>query len=501
MSWEIDYLALAPELVVVATILGVLALDLFLPRPLKYWTATVAVLGVTLAAVPVILLWASDRQASMFDGSFVVDDFALVLKGLFIVAGYIALLMSVSYIESERYYQGEYYVLLLCSILGSLVMASSRDLIILFIGLELTTTPLFMLAGWRKGDMKSNEASLKYFILGVLSTAILLWGMSMLFGATGAVQFSDISVRVDEIMAAEPTMRPLLGLSVVFLLVGFGFKVSAVPFHFWAPDTYEGSPTPVTAYLSVSSKAAGFVAMFVVVYLALPGAVTYWGPALWAMAAFSMTIANLAALRQSNIVRLLSYSSIAQAGFMLVPFAGAAVAGREALAEGLQATVVYLVIYALMNLGAFAVVMVAARRTGTGTIEEWAGLGRRDPRLGVLAAMFFFSLAGVPPLAGWFAKLVMFQSVITAGGTAAIVLAVVAAVNAVIAFYYYARVIRTMWFEEAPEGAPPFSEAPVGSLVWVLGVAAVATLVVGIFPQISAFFGEATQVLVSAAGG
>jgi NADH-quinone oxidoreductase subunit N len=186
---------------------------------------------------------------------------------------------------------------------------------------------------------------------------------------------------------------------------------------------------------------------------------------------------------------------------MLVPFAGAAVAGREALAEGLQATVVYLVIYALMNLGAFAVVMVAARRTGTGTIEEWAGLGRRDPRLGVLAAMFFFSLAGVPPLAGWFAKLVMFQSVITAGGTAAIVLAVVAAVNAVIAFYYYARVIRTMWFEEAPEGAPPFSEAPVGSLVWVLGVAAVATLVVGIFPQISAFFGEATQVLVSAAGG
>jgi hypothetical protein len=259
MSWEIDYLALLPEIGIVVTILVVLALDLFLPRPLKYWTATVAVLGVTLSAIPLILLWASDPRIPMFDGSYVVDDFAIVLKGLFLVAGYITLLMSVSYIESDRYYQGEYYVLLLTSILGSMVMASSRDLIVLFIGLELTTSPLFMLAGWRKGDLKSNEASLKYFILGVLSTAILLWGMSMLFGVTGAVQFDEISVAVDTIMAEQPDMQPLLGLAVMFILVGFGFKVSAVPFHFWAPDTYEGAPTPVTAYLSVSSKAAGFV--------------------------------------------------------------------------------------------------------------------------------------------------------------------------------------------------------------------------------------------------
>jgi NADH-quinone oxidoreductase subunit N len=501
VSWEIDYLGLLPEIGIVVTILVVLALDLLLPRPLKYWTATVAVLGVTLSALPLILLWAGDARTPMFEGSYVIDDFSIVLKGLFLVAGYITLLMSVSFIESDRYYQGEYYVLLLCSILGSMVMASSRDLIVLFIGLELTTTPLFLLAGWRKGDLRSNEASLKYFILGVLSTALLLWGMSMLFGVTGAVQFNEISAAVDTIMTDQPEMQPLLGLAVMFILVGFGFKVSAVPFHFWAPDTYEGAPLPVTAYLSVSSKTAGFVGMFVLLYLALPGALTYWGPALWAMAALSMTVANLAALRQSNIVRLLAYSSIAQAGFMLVPFAGAAVSGRDNLGEGLQATVVYLVIYALMNLGAFAVVIVAVKRTGTADLAGWAGLGKLDPRLGILAGIFFFSLAGIPPFAGWFAKFVMFQSVINTGSLAGGILAVIAAVNAVIAFYYYARVIKTIWFEPAAETAEAFDDSPAGSLVWVLTVAAIATVVLGILPDISSFFGEATRVLVQAAGG
>ncbi len=501
MSWEIDYLALAPEIIVVVSILGVLTLDLFLPRPLKYLTAIVGVLGLTFAALPLVLLWTGDEVRSMFDGSYVVDEFAIVMKGLFVLAGYIVLLMSVSYIESDRYYQGEYYLLLLASILGSMVMSSSRDLIVLFIGLELTTSPLFLLAGWRKGDLKSNEAALKYFILGVLSTAILLWGMSMLFGATGAVQFEQISVAVDEIMASDTAMRPLLGLGALFVVVGFAFKVSAVPFHFWAPDTYEGAPTPITAYLSVSSKAAGFVGMFVIVYLALPGAVDFWGPGLWALAALSMTVANLAALRQSNLVRLLAYSSIAQAGFMLVPFAGAAAAGRDALGEGLEATVVYLLIYALMNLGAFAVVMVGAKRTGTAEVDGWAGLGRRDPRLGVLAAIFFFSLAGIPPLAGWFAKFIMFQSVIATGTLAGYVLAAIAAVNAVIAFYYYARVAKAVWFDEAPQGAGPITDAPAGSLVWVLTLVAIATVVVGVFPGISTFFGEATQVLVATVGG
>ncbi|MEX1037768.1 MAG: NADH-quinone oxidoreductase subunit N [Acidimicrobiia bacterium] len=493
MNFEIDYLALAPELVIVATLLSVFTLDLFLARPKKYWTATVAVAGTALAAIPLIILAVEGGTRSMFDGSYVVDEFALVLKGLFIVAAYLVLLLSHHYIESERFYQGEYYVLLLASILGSLVMASARDLIILFIALELTTGPLYLLAGWRKGDVKSNEASLKYFILGVLSTAILLWGMSLLYGLTGEVTFSGIAAATSG-MADEPAVV----VAVLFVIVGFAFKIAAAPFHFWAPDVYEGAPTPVTAYLSVNSKAAGFVAMLIVMYLALPDLSEIWAPALWLLAVLSMTLGNLSALRQSNIVRLLAYSSVAQAGFMLVPFAAAAVAGAD-LEEGFSATVIYLVIYAIMNLGAFACVIAAANKTGTGEIDGWSGLGKIDARLGLLIGIFFFSLAGIPPLAGWFAKFAMFRSVILAGGTATVVLAIIATVNVVIAFYYYARVIKAVWLDDVPaEVSEHVAVPPSVSLRLALVVAAGLTVVIGFFPTIVTFVADASRVI---AGG
>jgi NADH-quinone oxidoreductase subunit N len=492
VSFEIDYLALAPELVVVGTMLLVLTLDLMLPRAKKFWTATVAVAGTALAAIPLVALAVEDETRSMFDGSYVVDEFALVLKGLFIVSAYLVFLMSHNYIESDRYYQGEYYFLLLASLLGSLVMASSRDLIVLFIGLELTTGPLFLLAGWRKGDAKSNEASMKYFILGVLSTAILLYGMSFLYGLTGEVTFEGIA-EATQGMSDEPAMI----MAVLFVIVGFAFKISAVPFHFWAPDTYEGAPTPVTAYLSVNSKSAGFVAMLLVMYLALPDLTNIWAPALWILAALSMTVGNLAALRQTNIVRLLAYSSIAQAGFMLVPFAAAAVAGAD-LEEGFTATIVYMVIYAVMNLGAFAVVIAGARKTRSGELSAWAGLGQVDAKLGVLVAVFFFSLAGIPPLAGWFAKFAMFRSVMIAGGTATVVLAVIAAVNAVIALYYYARVIKAVWLDDPiGEFEEDAAAAPAGSLRLALGVSMVLTVAIGFFPAIATFVSDASRIIAS----
>jgi NADH-quinone oxidoreductase subunit N len=491
MSWEIDYLALAPELIIVGSLLLVLGLDLFLPREEKYWTATVAVAGSALALIPLGILAINGDTISMFDGSYVVDEFALVLKGLFLVAAYIVFLMSHHFIESDRYYQGEYYFLLLASLLGSLIMASARDLIILFIGLELVTGPLYMLAGWRKGDVKSNEASMKYFILGVLSTAILLYGMSLLFGLTGQVTFAGIAEATSGM-----TDDPALVVAILFMIVGFGFKIAAVPFHFWAPDTYEGAPTPVTAYLSVNSKAAGFVAMLIVMYQALPGASDIWAPALWLLAALSMTIGNLSALRQTNIVRLLAYSSVAQAGFMLVPFAAAAVAGAN-LEEAFGATLIYLVIYAIMNLGAFSVVIAGARKTRSGEIDHWSGLARVDPILGVLTAVFFFSLAGIPPLAGWFAKFEMFRSVMIAD-PATVALAVIAAINAVIALYYYARVIKAVWLDDpVRDFAPDAEAAPAGSLRLALGVAVALTLAIGIYPSIAAFVGEAAQVLAT----
>jgi NADH-quinone oxidoreductase subunit N len=491
MSFEVDYLALAPELIIVGTMILVLALDLTLTRAQKYWTATVSVAGSALALLPLAVLAVNGDTISMFDGSYVVDEFALVLKGLFLVSAYVVFLLSHHYIESDRYYQGEYYFLLLASILGSLVMASSRDLIVLFVGLELVTGPLFLLAGWRKGDAKSNEASMKYFILGVLSTAILLYGMSLVFGLTGAVGFTEIA----EATAGMAT-EPALIMAILFMIVGFGFKISAVPFHFWAPDTYEGAPTPITAYLSVSSKAAGFVAMLIVMYEALPGASDVWAPALWLLAALSMTIGNLSALRQTNIVRLLAYSSIAQAGFMLVPFAAAAVAGAD-LEEAFGATLIYLVIYAVMNLGAFAVVIAGARKTRSGEIERWSGLAGVDPILGVLTAVFFFSLAGIPPLAGWFAKFEMFRSVMIAD-PATVALAVIAAVNAVIALYYYARVIKAVWLDD-PVGdfAAGAESAPAGSLRLALGVAVALTIAIGVYPSIAAFVRDAAQVLAT----
>lgn len=491
MTFEVDYLALAPELIIVGTMLAVLALDLMLPRAQKYWTATVSVAGTALALLPLGVLAVNGDTISMFDGSYVVDEFALVLKGLFLVAAYIVFLLSHHYIESDRYYQGEYYFLLLASILGSLVMASSRDLIILFIGLELVTGPLYLLAGWRKGDAKSNEASMKYFILGVLSTAMLLYGMSLIFGLTGHVAFVEI---------AEATVgmsdSPALIMAILFMIVGFGFKIAAVPFHFWAPDTYEGAPTPITAYLSVNSKAAGFVAMLIVMYQALPAVSDVWAPALWLLAALSMTIGNLSALRQTNIVRLLAYSSIAQAGFMLVPFAAAAVAGVD-LEEAFGATLIYLVIYAVMNLGAFAVVIAGARKTRSGEIERWSGLAGVDPTLAVLTGVFFFSLAGIPPLAGWFAKFEMFRSVMIAD-PATIALAVIAAVNAVIALYYYTRVIKAVWLD-APMGefAEGVETAPAGSLRLALGVAVALTVAIGVYPSIAAFVRDAAQVLAT----
>jgi NADH-quinone oxidoreductase subunit N len=277
--------------------------------------------------------------------------------------------------------------------------------------------------------------------------------------------------------------------------------VSAVPFHFWAPDTYEGAPTPVTAYLSVNSKIAGFIAMLIVLYLAIPDLSEIWAPAVWTLSALSMTVGNLSALRQTNIVRLLAYSSIAQAGFMLVPFAAAAVSGAD-LTEGFSATIIYMAIYALMNLGAFAVVIAGARATGTGDIEGWAGLGRYNPRLGVLAAVFFLSLAGIPPLAGWFAKFAMFRSVMLASGAATVALAVIASVNVVIAFYYYARVVKAVWLDPVPDAVEvPEQEAPAGSLSLALGITLALTVIIGFFPPIATVFADASEVLTATIGG
>jgi len=479
---HLDFHALAPEIVLTVTIIAVLLADLFLADRESWQAPRIATIGVLAALIPVVTLAIDGSTRVMFDGAYVVDNYALAFKGLFLVVAYITLLLSVDYIGEGDYHRGEYYFLLLTSVLGMLVMASARDLITIFVALETISIPTFVLAGWRKHDERSNEAAIKYYLIGVLSSAVMLYGMSFIFGLSGSTLLTDIAnfIRQGDV--------PALFVVAIFLtLVGFAFKISAVPFHFWAPDTYEGAPTPVTAFLSVASKAGGFVGLVTLVYVGFFPSTDSWQPVLWVLAAASMTVGNLIAIRQTNIVRMLAYSSVAQGGFILVPLAVAA--DGSAAQASLQAVVTYLLIYAAMNLGAFAIVIAVARRTHSGEISSYAGLGQYAPALAVLMTLFMFSLAGIPPLAGWYAKFVMFRAVLDAGTPAAITLGVIAAINSVIAFFYYASVARQIWFREPAVERRPTMEVPI-ALGVAISLCSALVVAVGVYPQLFARVGE-----------
>ncbi|MGH9148961.1 MAG: NADH-quinone oxidoreductase subunit N [Acidimicrobiales bacterium] len=482
---SLDYHALGPEIILTATLVVVLLADLVLDETRKYVLPSVAGLGVLAAVVPVLTLALDGADRSMFGGAYVADNFALVLKALFLGSGYVVLLMANRYIEEGDYHQGEFWFLLLSSLLGMVVMSSSRDLITIFVALELLSIPAYLLAGWRKRDLRSNEASMKYYLLGVLASAVMLYGMSLVFGVTGTTVLVDIRERL---AATGEDLESVVAVGIFFVVVGFAFKVSAVPFHFWAPDTYEGAPTPVTAFLSVASKAAGFVALMQLIYIGFLDRAEVWGPLFWALAAMTMTVGNLIALRQTNIVRMLAYSSVAQAGYILVPFA---VAGEspDAIPSAQTASIVYLLIYSAMNLGAFAVVMAVARKTRSGEISSYGGLFSYAPGLTVIMTIFLFSLAGVPPAGGWFAKLVVFNAVLDAGTPSAVVLGVVAAVNAVIAAFYYANVAREMWMGEVPDGDRTRIRVP-APLGAALALTVVVVMAVGVYPNVFARLGD-----------
>jgi len=483
---SLDYHALAPEIVLTLVLGIVLVADLFLDSSRKWLLSNIAAFGLVAAMVPILSLALSDTEVrSMVGGAYVVDNFALVLKALFLGVGFVVLLMSTNYIEDGDYYEGEFYFLLLSSLLGMVVMSSARDLITIFVALETLSIPAYMLAGWRKRDLKSNEASLKYYLLGVLASAIMLYGMSLIYGFTG----TTVLVEIGKQMHGSAAGQPLVTLAIVFIIVGFAFKVSAVPFHSWAPDTYEGAPTPVTAFLSVASKTGGFVALLQLVFVGFFGRDDIWGPMFGILAVLTMTVGNLVALRQTNIVRMLAYSSIAQAGYILVPLAVAGSAGAEASGTAFTAAVVYLLVYAAMNLGAFAVVIAVARKTRSGEISSYGGLYEYAPGLAVLMTIFLFSLAGIPPLAGLWAKLFVFRAVIDAGTAWALLLGVAVAVNSVIALFYYAAVAKEMWMNPVPDGDKTRIKVP-APLVTALAITAAVVIIVGVYPQTFANFGD-----------
>jgi NADH-quinone oxidoreductase subunit N len=422
--------------------------------------------------MPQVTLAVSDHPTRvLFGGAYVVDSTSLILKALFLVTGYVVVLLSTNYVADEDFWESEYYTLMVASVIGMTVMASARDMITIFVALELLSIPAYMLAAWRKRDEKSNEAGMKYYLMGVFASAILLYGMSLVYGLTGETQLTEIAKQ------ASIARTPALTMAIAFIVIGFGFKVSAVPFHMWAPDTYEGAPTPVTAFLAVASKAAGFVALIQVLSIAFSQNVSVVKPLVAVLSALTMTVGNLIALRQTNIVRMLAYSGIAQAGFMLAPFV---VVERG---QAVSAIVVYLVLYAATNLGAFAVVIAASRTTRSGEISSYAGLFRTAPGLAVAMTVFLASFVGIPPVGAWYGKFGVMRVLMAAPGKYPLVLAIILAINTAIAAYYYLNVAKTMWFDEPTAGATTGVKVPT-SLKIALTLTLTATMVLGVFPGI-----------------
>lgn len=487
----IDWHAVAPELCLLGGGALLTLMDVIWLEKGRAYTSGFAGIVMLIPIIPIITLAIDSQDRTMFRGAFVVDKYALIIKAIFLLSGYLIVLLSTNYIAEGDYWENEYYGMLISSVLGMVLMGSARDLISIFVALELLSIPVYMLATWRKKDPKSNEAGLKYYLMGVFASALMLYGMSLIFGVSGSTILKDINVALSN---GDGNIS-VITLGVVFVVIGFGFKVSAFPFHTWAPDTYEGAPTPVTAFLAVASKAAGFVALTNLVIIGFLGRGDVFQPLIWILAALSMTAGNVMALRQTNIVRLMAYSGIAQAGFILAPLA---VAG-EGLAiadKSVSAVVTYLVIYAAMNIGAFGVILAVSRKTKTAELESYNGLFRTSPSIAIVMTIFLASLAGIPPLGGWYAKFSVFSSLTSVGTSWGYGLAVVAAINAVIAFGYYGKITMRMWVEEPHEMLKGDLKIPV-SLLTALVLTTGATIAFGVAPGLVTHF---TEVSLTAVG-
>lgn len=474
---RVDYAALTPELIVAGTACLVLVLDLGLRGRARVASGVLALLATLAAAASLVPLIGTTPRVTLAQ-MFVLDDFALLFKALFLGVGVVVLLISLPWMRGHRN-EGEYYVLFLCSVLGTILMPSSRDLLMLFISLELVSLPAFVIAGLRKQDPRSNEAALKFFLFGVLSAGALAYAISLIYGVVGTTNLAAINDRL-----TGPPAEPLLLTGIVLLIAGFGFKISAVPFHFWAPDTYEGSPVPLAAFLSVGSKAAGFAGLALILVTGLPKLAPDWSPIIAILSVLTMTVGNVVALRQRHLVRLLAYSSIAQAGYMLIPLAvvrppsGSAFAANAG--EVTASLLLYLLIYAVMNLGAFSLVVGMSKQYPTLLIRDLAGLGRRAPVYALAMAAFLISLGGIPPLAGWAAKFFVFLTAVGSDSSIGVALAVVMVVNSVVSLYYYFGVVKTMYLE-APREEAAFRVAP--AAVVAVTVCLVGVVALGVYPE------------------
>jgi NADH-quinone oxidoreductase subunit N len=466
-----DFIALLPLLILTGYASLLLLADLFIPANRKQWTAWLALAGL-LAAGLGMLPWPSSGHLIGFNGMVMADGFAVFLDFIFLLAGAFTILLAMNYLPRIGIERGEFYVLLLFAISGMMLMAQAADLIIVFLALEMLSIPLYILSGFARPRPASEESAMKYFLLGAFASGFLVYGIALIFGATG-------STNLGQVLAAVQTNGPSNGLLLVgaaLLLVGLGFKVAAVPFHMWTPDVYEGAPSVVTAFMSVGAKAAGFAALLRVFVSALPSSSINWALLVALLSALTMTLGNFAAIAQSNIKRMLAYSSITHAGYILMSLVAAG-SSKPSLSDfAVGAALFYLLAYAITNLGAWAIVMAVERADGDGLqLDDYAGLGQRRPGLALAMVLFMLSLTGLPPTVGFIGKFYVFRAALEAGY---VWLALVGVLTSLVSAYYYLRIVIIMYMREG-EGRALANTA----LNVTVGLTALATFVLGLAPQ------------------
>jgi NADH-quinone oxidoreductase subunit N len=460
-----QYLApVLPEAVMLIAALLVLLFDLVIGKEGKALLGWLSVAGIAIAAS--ISLETTGVSQSVFSGTFLVDPFSTFFKFVFYIACGLGILLSINYLKVEKIHRGEYYALMLFATTGMMLMASAGDLITLYLGLELMALSIYILAGFMRRDNRSNEAAIKYLVLGAFSSGIMLYGMSLVYGLTGTTNLGQILA----FLRTADLNNPVLYLAMIMLVVSFGFKVAAVPFHMWVPDVYEGAPTSVTAFMSAGPKVAGFAVLLRVFLYTFEPLHIHTTAILAGLAVLTMAVGNIMALSQTNIKRMLAYSSIAHAGYALV---GLAAGGPD----GAASVMLYVCIYALMNMGAFGIVIMLRKAGERGEeISDFAGLGKTNKTAAFLMLIFMFSLTGIPPTAGFVGKFYIFKSAVQAG---LLWLAVAGVLFSAISAYFYLRIIMIMYMHE-PAETIELSASP--SLALALAISVTAVIFIGVYP-------------------
>src|SRR5215831_1501421 len=498
-----DLQLIAPELIITITACLALVMEVILPYKLSKWTAYFSLAGIALALVSLgaqftslggTFHFNSEPSLTAADGIYGmvhIDGFALVFRAIFLLAAALAIAISIGYLDIEREQHGEYYALVLFATVGMMFLGCGYDLISLYISLELMALTFYVLVAFTKRDRRSNEAGMKYFLLGAFSSGILLYGMSLLYGVTGSTNLAQIG---QAIAGADSDLRPMLLLGMIALAAGLFFKVSAVPFHMWAPDAYEGAPTSVTAFLSTGSKAASFALYARIFFVALAPMHVDWAPLLGIVAALTIVVGNCAAITQENSKRLLAYSSISNAGYLLLGLIANNSYGRVGLA-------IYLLVYTLMNMGAFGVIISLRRRGIIGdNVDDLTGLAHKAPGIAAMMTIFMLSLGGLPMTGGFIGKWFLIGGLIQRGAADNkhwyYWLAGWAVINIVVSFYYYIRFIRVMYLGDATADEQPLTLSP--ALQTAMVAALVGIIFIGVYPQ--PFIALAQKLIPAAAG-